>query len=251
MKAAQTLLDEARGAGHGPRDPLLVTSDKTAPSKAAMVKSFRRVALAAGYEEAQVNAITGHTLRPSGAQYMARLGVECYKIQLFCRWGSDTVLKYLREVPMEDSHQWMNQASSASLEEITLQAAANLDPGSEQVVAKEDIEKIVIEALGADVMSLAREAVESASMVKEILLDVKQRSVEMNEHWAHELARRFLPKYLINRTSHKLHVVKDAHATYCGFEYRLARDVDFTNVLKGNIPKCEAPGCSKRLESTT
>ena len=37
----------------------------------------------------------------------ARQGLEYYRIQHFCRWGSDTILKGLRNSPLENSENWL------------------------------------------------------------------------------------------------------------------------------------------------
>lgn len=63
----------------------------------AQVTSHKRwtdsdFAIAVGMDEETAQGITGHMMRPSGATFMARHGVEIYKMQLFCRWRSDTVL---------------------------------------------------------------------------------------------------------------------------------------------------------------
>ena len=43
--------------------------------------------------------ISGHTLRVTGAQGLARLGLDIWAIQLFGRWGVDSVKGYVRLVP--------------------------------------------------------------------------------------------------------------------------------------------------------
>ena len=48
-----------------------------------------------------VRAITGHTLRVSGAQGLSRKGVELWAIQLLGGWGSSVVERYVSEVPLE------------------------------------------------------------------------------------------------------------------------------------------------------
>ena len=40
--------------------------------------------------------ISGHSLRASGAQLLARLGFDMLSIQLLGRWGSDALLTYVR-----------------------------------------------------------------------------------------------------------------------------------------------------------
>lgn len=109
VAAAKRLLQAATENGNVEDDPLIVTDKpKKTPTKQGMVKAFRRVAVALGLTEEEAQEITGHILRPMGAQLMARKGIEFYKIQLFCRWGSDVILKYLREVPLENSDQWLD-----------------------------------------------------------------------------------------------------------------------------------------------
>ena len=43
---------------------------------------------------------TGHSGRATGAQYLAGLGVELWRIQLFGRWGSDAFVLYVRDAPL-------------------------------------------------------------------------------------------------------------------------------------------------------
>ena len=42
----------------------------------------------------------GHTLRVSGARFWVGLGLEVYKVQVFARWGSDVILRYVADVPL-------------------------------------------------------------------------------------------------------------------------------------------------------
>ena len=44
---------------------------------------------------------SGHSLRVTGAQGLARLGVELWVIQLLGRWGTDTVRTYVRESQLD------------------------------------------------------------------------------------------------------------------------------------------------------
>lgn len=212
-----------------------------------MVKTFRQVALAAGYDDEYAKQIIGHTLRPSGAQRMARLGVEYYKIQLFCRWGSDTILRYLREVPMEGSDQWMNEAESKpSLEEITEQLA-HLVP-AEKGINRDQVLELVTEILSARSSEVLNDVSEAQAEITSMIKELNTQLAMMTEQWAEELSRRFLPKYLVNHTSHNVHAMKDAYTTGCGFEFCLARDCEFKTTLpEGSL--CETQGCSKLFEA--
>ena len=44
--------------------------------------------------------LSGHSLRRTGAQYLARLGLELALIQLLGRWGSATIERYVAETPL-------------------------------------------------------------------------------------------------------------------------------------------------------
>jgi hypothetical protein len=43
----------------------------------------------------------GHSFRVSGAQRLAALGVEVAKIMIMARWAGESVLRYVREAPLE------------------------------------------------------------------------------------------------------------------------------------------------------
>ena len=44
-----------------------------------------------------------HVLRVSGAQFLIRAGLDVVTVQLFARWGSMVILKYIQEAPLADS----------------------------------------------------------------------------------------------------------------------------------------------------
>ena len=72
--------------------------------------------------------VSGHSLRVSGAQGLARAGVETWAIQLLGRWGSATVLQYVREVPLEHSAAWAGRAARAHALEELLRSRTPLAP---------------------------------------------------------------------------------------------------------------------------
>ena len=83
--------------------PLFRTAAGVAPSKEAMVESFEAVARALGLPTRRADGLllySGHTLRLSGAQFLARNGVDLWRIQLLGRWGCDRVLQYVQEAPL-------------------------------------------------------------------------------------------------------------------------------------------------------
>ena len=46
---------------------------------------------------------TGHSFRVTGAMWLAASGIDVWRIQLHGRWGSDTVLRYVRLAPLAKS----------------------------------------------------------------------------------------------------------------------------------------------------
>ena len=134
VRAARKIYDYGTMRGATDDDPFLSTEDvKQPPTKAAMIEAFRMVAKALGWKSEEVKAMTGHVLRPTGAQYLARCGVEYYKVQLFCRWGSDTILRYLREAPLEDSEAWVaDSLKKASVTEVLCQTAMTMNQESDE-----------------------------------------------------------------------------------------------------------------------
>ena len=43
----------------------------------------------------------GHSFRVTGAQRLASLGVEIVKIMVMARWSGETVLRYIKEAPVD------------------------------------------------------------------------------------------------------------------------------------------------------
>ena len=247
VAAARRLQQAALENGHQDEDPFLVTDKpKTPPTKQGMVKAFRRVAIAIGLSEEEAQNITGHMLRPMGAQFMARKGIEFYKIQLFCRWGSDAILRYLREVPLENAEKWL--ATTMSVGEVMTHSAKALDhPKSRKMV------RAIENALETQSTQILQNAKQSQSEIEEILSELRTKSVLMHEKWTEELSRKFLPKFVMNTGSTVFHAVKDAFSTGCGFEYRNSKEFKFTheppNPDTVSYRMCEKAGCVKLFET--
>ena len=79
--------------------------------------------------------VSGHSLRVTGAQGLARAGVDTWAIQLLGRWGSSTVLEYVQAVPLELSAAWARSAARRmTLEERVAQGP--LPPLTREVLAE-------------------------------------------------------------------------------------------------------------------
>ena len=74
--------------------------------------------------------IGGHSLRVTGAQELARLGYHLWYVQLFGRWGSEVVRKYLREAPLDaPSSSSCSRVSAVDLAELAGHLAQHFDKG--------------------------------------------------------------------------------------------------------------------------
>ena len=50
-------------------------------------------------------------MRVTGAQGLARMGLDLWAIQLIGRWGSETVTEYIRAIPLERAVAWAARAA--------------------------------------------------------------------------------------------------------------------------------------------
>jgi len=79
--------------------PLFPTRSGEPAAKSAVVDMIRDAAHQLSVPAASPDGafrISGHSLRPTGAQGLARLGVDVLTIQALGRWGSGTVAQYVR-----------------------------------------------------------------------------------------------------------------------------------------------------------
>ena len=94
--------------------PLFPDAQGRVVTKDAMTATIRTAAekLGVRLDAADGSArVSGHSLRVSGAQGLARAGVDTWAIQLLGRWGSATVLEYVQAVPLELSSSWARAAA--------------------------------------------------------------------------------------------------------------------------------------------
>ena len=92
----------ARHVGERPDDslPLFPTAEGKVCSKSAMVATIVQAARHLGTPTRSPNGmlrLSGHSLRPTGAVGLSKLGLDLWTIQLLGRWGSDSVRTYVQE----------------------------------------------------------------------------------------------------------------------------------------------------------
>ena len=107
--------------------PLFPTEAGEVVSKEAMTATLLRAATYLGVPAAAPDGserVGGHSLRPTGAQGLARLGLDLWSIQLLGRWGSSAVQGYAREASLEAAAGWAARAgSNVDLESVLGQVA--------------------------------------------------------------------------------------------------------------------------------
>ena len=84
--------------------PLFPTAEGTGVTKEAVVQTLEVLASRTGQplkDELGRRSIGGHTLRVTGAQYLAGWGLELYKLAILARWSSPVILRYVAEAPMK------------------------------------------------------------------------------------------------------------------------------------------------------
>ena len=95
---------------------------------ATIVEAARRLGVTLAVPDGSAK-VSGHSLRATGAQGLARAGLEVWAIQLLGRWGSATVLDYIREVPLELSSSWASRvAREGTLEDQLRVSSRRLPP---------------------------------------------------------------------------------------------------------------------------
>ena len=108
--------------------PLFPDVEGTAVTKEAMTATLVEAAGRLGVPTCTADGsarVSGHSLRRTGAQGLARLGVDTWAIQLLGRWGSNAVLEYIQEVPLERSAAWARSAARGLDPPSTSRASAS------------------------------------------------------------------------------------------------------------------------------
>mgnify|MGYP002281116694 CR=1 FL=1 len=80
-----------------------------------------------------------HSFRSTGAVLLSRLGLEVYKIQLLARWGSDVVLHYVRESPLETiTKQVRGAIADKTVTDLVAKLAGEVDTLKKGLAAMDD-----------------------------------------------------------------------------------------------------------------
>jgi hypothetical protein len=85
--------------------PLFPTEDGQPVARAAVIAALEATVQAYGDPIAQPNGsrlLGGHSFRVTGAQQLAALGVDVIKIMVLARWAGESVLRYVRDAPLDN-----------------------------------------------------------------------------------------------------------------------------------------------------
>ena len=99
-----------------PDSPVFCDERGLPPSKAGWADTFQKIAAHLQIPLCHQNGARAFTgPRATGAQFLASRGIELWRIQIFGRWGSDVILRYIRDAPL------------ASLAELALESVHSED----------------------------------------------------------------------------------------------------------------------------
>ena len=110
--------------------PLFCTGGGGWPTKHGTVAMLRGHAVALGASSDEAALVSGHSCRVTGAQMFAAAGVELHVIQLWFRWGSKAVERYIRDAPLSSSFALAGRISLAMAGDRYAQAARRRLPRS-------------------------------------------------------------------------------------------------------------------------
>ena len=95
-----------------PGYPLFTDADGGVCTKEGVASTIRAAAVFLGHPVRDTGGLylhTGHALRVTGAQGLARAGLSEHQISLLARWGSSAVLRYIRTAPLASTHRMAAQ----------------------------------------------------------------------------------------------------------------------------------------------
>jgi len=116
--------------------------------------------------------VSGHSLRSTGAQGLARRGAELWTIQLLGRWGGSSVQLYVREAQLDRASALAARPSSTSLAEL-------IEDVTRRVLQQVSEGLPTAESIAAAVKSLspAPSSVMAGPSIQEPLTDVIERAM--------------------------------------------------------------------------
>ena len=113
--------------------PLFPTLAGGTVSKASVVDTFEHFAVLIGAPLVDTlgrRSYGGHSLRVTGAQYLAKMGLELYKLALLARWHSAIIVRYVGDAPLESvTDDCRRLVQGASLDQMLQRVQLDVDAG--------------------------------------------------------------------------------------------------------------------------
>ena len=182
--------------------PLVVDINGAPVTKAGMVKAFKRVAELSGMKD--VSRITGHSARVTGAQRMALAGISEWRIQVFGRWGSAAVLKYVRDTIVDaDAHHI--SAEVVLIDDKPLNALHR----DMAIKPARSVQQLAAEAVAQQTSG------ESEAAISAAFRDQCQRFTQRLK----DVEGRAVPAVVACRRSSRAHRVANMYTTLCGWTW--------------------------------
>ena len=147
---------------------------------------------------------------------MARSGLDIWKIQIFCRWGSAVVLRYIRDAPLEQSSSWAAQvAGGLQLKDMRDRVRKELcsGPGAKDQELALECVRPALEDVGKVIDDKVKDAEEQWQLVMGAVLS-RLKALE-------DIPHRLLPKYVGNAAPHALvlHRPRNHLVSHCGWKW--------------------------------
>jgi hypothetical protein len=194
---------QQRLEAHPDETVLVVDAYGAQVGKEAMVAAFRAAAKAAGMP-ADV-FITGHSPRVTGAQRMALAGVSAWRIQVFGRWGSAAVLKYVRDTLVSIEGSDIAKTVEAAKPMPLHRVLASVQPGTPLVIQDRALEVLHrLPAMPVDSQALRTELMNTITGLRRELAEVSSRTY---------------PQVVVCRGSGIAHRTANSTATHCGWQW--------------------------------
>ena len=234
--------------GSSPGTPLFCTISGERVSKEHAVKTMQHFAMLLGLEvfHEGICLIGGHTLRITGAQHMASIGVEVYIIQLVGRWGGQVVLRYVQEAPLLNiTEEYRNRVLDKTMHDRCRELVRAVDtPIDDKILANLKAELDTVKDKVADA---AEELGMFRSMVAE---DVELLKQDVDSLTAKNIT--YVQRADISEDIAKWHPVTVQHPappgewrTECGWRFAGSR---FTSTSTSTWPEPACEFCAKVLK---
>ena len=188
--AALEQLEFIRELFEGPLDDIALFPDAAGHplAKAVVVEAWRMLAADAGLViEREGRAITGHTARVTGAQFLASIGMCLFLIQLLARWESAIVMQYVKEAPLialTQTTRLMMQAQPRLMKDTPLSTGSDLESKIKGLIKGWDEKLKEAEDLYHNLKALSTRELhvheDAGQTIEDMAIDMKDRTAIIN-----------------------------------------------------------------------